>query len=392
MSRDVHDTIDRLQQYVESRDYAGYDPYDALNSPLLRAVSRRSKWLRIAFTQALKISPVNVRLLLGVRKGHNPKGIGLFLWGYSKLFKVENRQEDLAKIDSLLNRLDALRSRGGSGHAWGYNFDWQSRTCFRPKGAPTIVNTAFIGHALLDCYEYSGLQRALDMAVPIKDFILNDLRRTRQGETFCFSYTPVDTDIVHNANMLGASVLLRLFRHCGDAACEDAGLASLNYSMDHQNEDGSWYYGEDQVQRWIDSFHTGFNLQALRYVLEEGFARKFEKAYEAGVKYYAENFFLADGTPKYFHDRVYPIDIHAPAEAVCFFSGMGRPYRELTEKVLGWMLANMVSSDGYFYFRRTKHFTNRIPYMRWSQAWAFHALTEYLLHAGGHEDREDAED
>ena len=377
-SPSVAEAVARLRSYVESADYAGYDPYDALNSPLIRLVGCKSKWVRIASTQFLRRCPVNLRPVLGIRKGHNPKGIGLFLWGYAKLFKVHQDQHSLDRIQHLLGLLDRLRSQGVSGNAWGYNFDWQSRTFFRPKGVPTIVNSAFIGHALLDCYEYTGLQQALDMAVPIKDFLLNDLQRTYDGDSFCFSYTPVDTDVVHNANMLGASILIRLARHRGDGNCTDAALSSLAYSMRRQNEDGSWCYAENANQRWIDSFHTGFNVQALRYILDEGHAREYTQAYENGVRFYAEHFFLADGTPKYFHDRVYPIDIHAPAQAICFFAGMGESYRDLTERVLTWTLSNMFSPRGYTYFRKTRRFTNRIPYMRWSQAWAFHALTEYL--------------
>jgi hypothetical protein len=39
----------------------------------------------------------------------------------------------------------------------------------------------------------------------------------------------------------------------------------------------------------------------------------------------------------------------------------------------------MYSGKGFFYFRKGRFLMNRIPYMRWSQAWAFHALTEFLL-------------
>ena len=84
----VVEAVDRLLDYVERVDYAGYDPYDALNSPVIGLVGRRSKWVRIACTQFLRRCPVNLRPVLGVRKGHNPKGIGLFLWVYARLFKV----------------------------------------------------------------------------------------------------------------------------------------------------------------------------------------------------------------------------------------------------------------------------------------------------------------
>ncbi len=275
-----------------------------------------------------------------------------------------------------------MKSADCSGNAWGYNFDWQSRAFFRPRGVPTIVNTSFIGHALLDCYAYTGLQQALDMAVPIKEFLLNDLHRTHEGDSFCFSYTPVDTDVVHNANMLGASILLRLGKHAQDSACEDAAWSSLAYSMRYQQEDGSWYYGNARSYRMIDSFHTGFNLEALRYFLKEDDAQRYRQAYDRGVRYYADHFFLDDGTPKYYHDRVYPIDIHASAEAISFFSAMGPVWRDLTSRVLTWMLRNMRSPRGYFYSRRTRYFTNRIPYMRWAQAWVFHALTQSLLCSG----------
>ena len=34
--------------------------------------------------------------------------------------------------------------------AWGYNFDWQSRNFFAPRGTPTIVPTAFAARALIE--------------------------------------------------------------------------------------------------------------------------------------------------------------------------------------------------------------------------------------------------
>jgi hypothetical protein len=219
------------------------------------------------------------------------------------------------------------------------------------------------------------------MALSIKDFILNDLNRTQSNGGFCFSYTPVDTSVVHNANLLGASILVRLMNYCDDDRLRETALASLNYSMRRQRQDGSWYYGDIQKQKWIDSFHTGFNLQAIRYFLQEGLAGEYESNYRKGVRFYADNFFLADGAPKYYHDRIYPVDIHCPAQAVCFFSGEGVEYWELRDDIVRWMLANLYGGKGYFFFRKGRFMTNRIPYMRWSQAWAFHALTDYLFYS-----------
>jgi len=44
----VHGHIEALMEYLEAEDYAGYDPYDALNSPLIRRLSANNKWLQTA--------------------------------------------------------------------------------------------------------------------------------------------------------------------------------------------------------------------------------------------------------------------------------------------------------------------------------------------------------
>jgi hypothetical protein len=120
-------------------------------------------------------------------------------------------------------------------------------------------------------------------------------------------------------------------------------------------------------------------LESARRFLNVGEALEWQKNYKRGVQYYAQNFFLADGTPKYYDEKVYPIDIHSPAEAIYFFSGEGEEYKNLTEKIMTWMIINMWDNSGYFYFRKMPHFTNKISYIRWSQAWGLRALTEYYL-------------
>ncbi|NWF75469.1 MAG: delta-aminolevulinic acid dehydratase [Nitrospirae bacterium] len=367
-----------MKKYIEREDFKGYDPYDALNSPLLKALSFGNKYLRIVFTQTLKRLPFNIRPLLFIRKDYNPKGIGLFLWGYAKLYKAEKKSEYLRKIEFFLGLLETLKSKGYSGNCWGYNFGWQSRAFFVPKYTPTIVNSSLIGHALIDTYKYTNNEKALSMALSIKDFILNDLARKNENCSFCFSYTPIDRTAIHNANLLGASLLIRLYRYANDENLKDAALRSLAYSMKYQRDDGSWHYAETAYQKWIDSFHTGFNLQSTFYFLEEGFS-EYRAAFSKGVEFYRNNFFLDDGTPKYFHNEIYPIDIHSPAQAIVLFSLLGKEYKAITDKLLNWMVRNMQDEKGFFYFQKTPLYIIKIPYMRWAQAWAFHALTEYIL-------------
>ena len=288
---EIYQSLEKLKSNIERDKFKGHDPYDALLSPILRNLTFNKKFLRILFIQLLKRSYINLRPVLGISKDYNPKGLGLFLWSYAKLYRLERKCEYEEQISFLLALLEKLKSEGYSGNCWGYNFDWQSRVFFLKKFTPTIVNTSFIGHALIDTYRYTGSAKALEMAISIKDFLLNDLYRHEENNSICFSYTPIDKTSIHNANMLGASLLIRLYKYTKENILRETALASLAYSMKYQRDDGAWYYAETDIQGWIDSFHTGFNLQSILYFLEEGYGYEYRDSFKKGVDFYEKNLF-----------------------------------------------------------------------------------------------------
>ena len=105
------------------------------------------------------------------------------------------------------------------------------------------------------------------------------------------------------------------------------------------------------------------------------------KALEKGLGFYQEHLFLEDGTPKYRSDTTYPIDIHNMQAIVtlvkCNHLKNAMP---LAERIAGWMIAHMLDRKGYFYYHKGRRGINKIDYMRWGQAWAFHALTTLEQH------------
>lgn len=377
MPSTIDQSIDRLEKFVVERGYAGYDPYDALNSRLLRTASLGTKWGRIACIQFLKRCPLNLRPALRVQPGQNPKALGLFLEAYVRLHRRNPVKQYADRAAPLISRLAELRSVTASGHGWGYNFDWQSRVFHLPKYTPTIVCTSFVAHALMDAAAVFGLEQARDLAVPVGDFFIGDLQRTVEGSAFCFSYSALDRYAVHNANLLGASVLIRLYKLTGRRDFRDAALSALEYSLKHQRQDGSWYYSEVAGSHWIDSFHTGFNLESIRHFLNCGEAAHCEQPYRRGVRFYADAFFLDDGTPKYCPTVTYPADIHSAAEAITFFADEGGEFAGVAERVLAWTMRNLADKKGFFYYQKWPHLTNRVAYMRWSQAWMLRALAAY---------------
>ncbi|UII81563.1 delta-aminolevulinic acid dehydratase [Flagellimonas sp. CMM7] len=339
-------------------------------------ISKR-KWPRIFITQLLKHSPLNFRKILGVEKGLNPKGIALFLTGYCNLYKISQDEILKEKITYLANKLIELQTTGYSGSCWGYNFPWQSRAFYQERYSPTVVVSCFAAYALLDAYEIVGDDNFLKIGLSSKDFVLNDLNRKYDEKGLIFSYSPFDNTEIINASLLGAKVLSRCYSYTGDKALIEIAKQAVLYASNLQEKDGSWPYGQLHYQNWVDSFHTGFNLEAIYDYQKYSGDNSFSSCIEKGLSYYMKNFIMDDGTPKYYHDEKYPIDIHCPAQYISTLITLEKNDPSI-KKTLVWTLENMQGKKGYFYFQKKKFFKIKTPYMRWTQAWAFYAISKYL--------------
>lgn len=141
-------------------------------------------------------------------------------------------------------------------------------------------------------------------------------------------------------------------------------------------------YGEDPNQGWIDSFHTGYNLLALRSVATHLKSPEADASLRRGFDYYKRHFFTEEGVVKYYHDRVYPIDTHGVAHGIltlCLLGDLDPANRGIADRIFQWSVANIRHPEGRFYYQKTPRTrTNRISYMRWTQAWMLRALAEYL--------------
>lgn len=381
----IQESFDKLFRYCNTEEFKGYDPYDGLNSKIFQAIPLLSgnRLARLAWIQAFKRFPINLRPLLGVKKEYNPKALGLFLSSYCSLYKLEPKQEYLEKIKFLSKQLLQLKSEGWSGACWGYNFDWQARAFFQPKHTPTVVATTFIGSALLDAYEVCADQRLLDNARSACDFILKDLNRTHDNSgNFAFSYSPLDKSVVFNASLLGSRLLARVYSFTNEEELIKAARQSVAFCCSYQHENGSWAYGTYHFHQWIDNFHTGYNLECISDYMRFSGDFAFEAQVEKGFKYYIETFFTEEGIPKYYSNSTYPVDVHAPAQMVITIAKLGKftEQKALLDKVLHWTIEHMQSDKGYFYYQINKYFSSKIPYMRWAQAWMFYALSTYLVY------------
>src|SRR5262249_25780397 len=138
----------------------------------------------------------------------------------------------------------------------------------------------------------------------------------------------------------------------GEPRFKSVGLATVRYSVGKQRPDGSWPYGELPPQAWIDNFHTGYNLCALRSIRQSVGTEEFESSLRAGFEFYRSHFFRQDGAPKYFHDTTFPLDIHCVAQSIITLltlRDLRRDNVRLARSVFDWAMRHMWDERGFFY-------------------------------------------
>lgn len=384
MNDQILNSFNSLEQYCKKEDFKGWDPYDGLTSKVFKSlpVLPNKRISRLVWIQLIKKLPFNLRGILKIEKSYNPKGLALFISGYCKISEIESRRSNaIQQINRLCKKITDLQTQGFSGSCWGYNFDWESRAFFQKKFTPTIVATTYVANALIDAYEVTKNEVYLNLAIASKNFIINDLKRTYNDKgNFAFSYSPFDTTSVFNASLLGARLLSRIYTYTKEEELIALAKKAVAYCCDYQNADGSWFYSPLPFHQWIDNFHTGFNLECI---YEYGVFAKddsFEKNFNDGMSYYLETFFDNEGRSKYYNNSLYPIDIHAPSQFIVTLSktNLFAKNRKIIDCVVNWTIENMQSPKGYFYFQKRKFYTNKIPFMRWSEGWMFYGLAHYL--------------
>jgi hypothetical protein len=377
-------TFQQLLIWCREHDFAGHDPFDALNSTLFQATPlRKSKNARFIWTQLVKRSPSDLRTVAGIPAQRNSKGIALFALAQLATHRRLKTSESAAQAQQILSELLSLRLDGFSGAAWGYNFDWQSRNFFAPRGTPTIVPTAFAARALLEAAREFPNDGYLDAARSVCDFIIHDLRRSVETESeVCFSYSPESDTRIYNASLLAAEVLASTAAITGEQELSSLAQRATRYVINQQGADGSWTYGNTTTQSWIDNFHTAFVLFSLARIIKTGEpGEEFSASLKRGYQYWKDHFFLADGWPKYYHDNPYPADTHAGASAIVTYlelRALDTNASRLAQDVAAWTIRNLRDEHGFFYYQRRRFYTVRKPYMRWSQAWMLYALARLL--------------
>lgn len=425
----VRERLTRVMDWSRTRSYSGYSKHDALNSPFLSLCSLNITLLRLVITQVVMRFPVNVRPFLGVRKGRNPKGIGLFAHAYFDWADASGTEDEKKELigqgEQLLAWLihhaspnapapDALRAmyEKTDGHlesappeerrkglGWGYHYPWQDQGFFQPRHYPNRVVTSWIGFAFLRAYEATGKPKYLETCRHIATFLVENPRVLFENEEqLCLSYVPLD-DIewaVMDVSALTSSFLVQYANQLGVENPEAETLRVMSrrlmaFVVDKQTDYGAWFYTwpakDSHIQH--DNYHTAIILDCLADYMSATGERQWEAAYRDGLAYYRKALFLENGAPRWMNNKTFPHDIHGAASGILCFTRAAKywrghdpaasaEYANWADTILAWTHTHLSSPEGFFYYQKTKWITKRFCLMRWCNAWMSRALAQRL--------------
>ncbi len=385
-SLNVIDSLVFLDEWIINHEYEGWDPFDALNSRLFKDL--KNPYIRMILIQINKYSVINLRPALLIETSKDPKGIFLIIQAYSMLYDITKNEGYKDKIRKLIPIFESNSLKNI------YKFDCWASHYFQHVGidkselepnSPDIIGTCQAIIALVKSYSVLKEKALKEMAISATHFLLESfLDRSENG--YFFKYTISERNkIVLNASaqaLEAISQILTIYKN--ENFLEDS-MNVVEMLINEQRSDGSWIYskylnGKERIQ--LD-FHQGYmidGLLAIQPFMRINDDKKLILCIEKGLEFYEKKLFRKDGCGYYRYPSFYPIDIHNQAQGIITFSKLGKlnhKYLEFADKITEWTILNMQDPEGYFYYQKHRFFTNKIPYMRWSQAWMMLALSTF---------------
>jgi hypothetical protein len=381
-SEQLWDVLESLATYVQAHLWTGYDPYDLKAHPLYLKL-HRSRIAALPAKVLVNLFPLTMRRLLRVQPVPHPKAMALFADAYLTLFDVTGDPHFQVLAEDQLSWLLRHAEPGYTGLAWGLPFDYQGRDWW-PAGTPSVVITAVAARAFLHAHESLTNPAYLAAAHNACRFFATDIpRHESDSDRLCFSKTPARGSYIHNANVIVAATLAKVSRAWETDEWDPLIRRATNYTLAEQREDGAWYYWgpPEPSMHWIDHYHSGFVLRALHDLLRATNWPDLREPLDRGYAFYTRHLFDEGRIPRLTDTRRYPIDIHSCAEAILCLTQLSDRYDDAwgrARAVANWTLAHMRHPSGYFYYRRYRRLTIKMPYMRWGQAWMMSALAKHL--------------
>jgi hypothetical protein len=312
-----------------------------------------------------------------------------YAMGFAFLYQATGDSSQLENAVHFLTELKKSRCPDFKEYCWGYPFNWVTRNGTIKEQTPLITTTPYCYEAFLQVFKLDQREEwklilesiARHAATDIKDFKTSEKASSS-------SYTPSDKGGVVNAAAYRAFLLTSASKEFCNENYWKIAERNLNFVLESQNPDGSWFYAMDGVRDFIDHYHTCFVMKAIAKIYGLTGYEPCKEALSKGIKYYLENLFDDEGLPNPFSKAprltVYKRELYDWAESInlCLLLRDRFPELERTlEKVVARIVTTWVKRDGSFRSRKLQLGWDNVPMHRWGQSQMFRSLSFYLSEA-----------
>jgi hypothetical protein len=313
-----------------------------------------------------------------------------YAMGFAFLARTSEEQAYYRRAVHFLEVLNETRCPGYEHAAWGYPFDWETRGGTIRRGTPLITTLPYVYEAFREVHELDKDEQWRQVMRSIAQHALLDYRdvETSPHAASC-AYTPNPNDPagVINASAYRAFLLTKAAFDFSESRYSEAAVRNMNFVLDSQNADGSWYYSTDGQRDFVDHFHTCFVLKALAKIETLTGESRCTEAIDRGVGYYVRHLFDEQRLPKPFSRAprltVYRRELYDYAECLnlaTLLQGRFPPLDEILAVVLGDTLERWQKSDGSFRSRQLLLGWDSVPMHRWAQSQTFRSLCFLFQH------------
>jgi hypothetical protein len=307
--------------------------------------------------------------------------------GFAYLSRVTGQQNHYDRAVHFLEVLKQTRCRGYQHYCWGYPFDWETRGGTIPEQTPLITTVPYAYEAFEAVYAIDHKPEWRDIMHSIAEHVYHDYHdfKTSANAATC-SYTPQpgNPSGVINASAYRAFLLSAASLEFSNQSYRDVARLNLQFVLDTQNSDGSWYYSVDGERDFVDHFHTCFVLKALAKIEALTADPACGQAIARGVDYYVKNLLDEQGLPKPFSVRprltVYRRELYDYAESINLAVLLKRTYpvlQDMLDRVLDH-LSEWQKPDGSFRCRQLLLGWDNTPMHRWALSQLFRSLCFFL--------------
>jgi hypothetical protein len=307
-----------------------------------------------------------------------------YAMGFAFLSEILKQESYYVRAVHFLEVLKETRCGDYSHYCWGYPFNWEWLRGTIKEGTPLITTVPYVYEAFKQVWEIDKAPEWLQIMNSIAEHAFVDYKDfpTSSSASTC-SYAPdLEQSVgVVNANAYRAFLLTSAAHDFSEGRYWEVAERNLNFVLESQNEDGSWYYAKDGKRNFIDHFHTCFVLKALTKIEALTDHCGCTQAIQRGVAYYVSNLFDEMGLPKPFSSRprltVYRRELYDYAECInlaVLLKGRFPNLDELLSSVLKDVLTVWQKPDGSFRSRRLLLGWDNTPMHRWAQAQLFRSL------------------